>query len=138
MVTIQRTAVFCGVTALGLICSSVYAQETVKAALNNNTIKLDTSQVKTGTVTFEASNVSDASLIHELVVLKTDVPADQLPVVNGKGSENQFKTMGEVEDVAAGKSKRLTLKLPAGRYVLICNEPGHYAMGMRASLVVTP
>jgi uncharacterized cupredoxin-like copper-binding protein len=46
--------------------------------------------------------------------------------------------MGEVENVTVGKSKRLKLKLPAGRYVLICNEPGHYAMGMRASLVVTP
>jgi uncharacterized cupredoxin-like copper-binding protein len=138
MVTIQRTAVFCGVTALGLICSPVYAQETVKAALHNNTIQLDTNQVKTGIVTFEASNVSDASLIHELVVLKTDVPADQLPVIKGKVTEKQFKKMGEVEDVAAGESKRLTLKLPAGRYVLICNEPGHYEMGMRTSLLVTP
>jgi len=138
MVTIQRTAVFCGVTALGLICSPLFALETVMAALYNMTILLDTNQVKTGFVIIEASNVSDASLIHELVVLKTDVPADQLPVAKGKVTEKQFKKLGEVEDVAAGKSKRLTLKLPVGRYVLICNEPGHYEMGMRTSLLVTP
>jgi uncharacterized cupredoxin-like copper-binding protein len=138
MVTIQRTAVSFSVAVLGLICSPVYAQETVTAALNNNTIQLDTNQVKAGIVVLEARNVSDTHLVHELVVLKTDVAADQLPVVNGKVTESHFKKMGEVEDVAVGKNKRLTLKLPVGRYVLICNEPGHYAMGMRASLVVTP
>jgi uncharacterized cupredoxin-like copper-binding protein len=138
MVTIQRTAVSLGVAALGLICSPVYAQESVTATLNNNTIQLDTNRVKAGTVVFDARNVSDTNLIHELVVLKTDVAADQLPVVKGKVTESHFKKMGEVEDLAVGKSKHLTLKLPAGRYVLICNEPGHYAMGMRASLVVTP
>jgi uncharacterized cupredoxin-like copper-binding protein len=73
-----------------------------------------------------------------MVVLKTDVPADKLPVVNGKVTESKFKKMGEVENVAVGKSKHLTLNLTAGRYVLICNEPGHYEMGMHTSLIVTP
>src|SRR5664280_1807138 len=30
----------------------------------------------------------------------------------------------------------MTLQLPAGRYELVCNLPGHYAAGMRALLIV--
>lgn len=30
--------------------------------------------------------------------------------------------MGEVEDVASGKTKRLTIKLASGHYVIICNK----------------
>jgi uncharacterized cupredoxin-like copper-binding protein len=44
--------------------------------------------------------------------------------------------MGEVEDLARGSTKRLSLKLAPGHYVLICNRPGHYEMGMHTSFVV--
>jgi len=52
--------------------------------------------------------------------------------------ESNFKKMGEAEDLAPGKNRRLTLKLTPGRYVLICNKAGHYAKGMHTSFVVTP
>ncbi len=139
MISSPRTALFLGVTVFGLVCSPGYAAETVKATLlKNNTIRLDTSRVKAGTVTFEVSNAPDTAQTHELVVLKTDLAADKLPVKNGQVPESQFKKMGEVEDMAPGKGKRMTLKLAPGRYVLICNQPGHYSMGLRASLVVMP
>jgi uncharacterized cupredoxin-like copper-binding protein len=80
----------------------------------------------------------DTGLTHEFVVLKTDLSADKLPVKNGQVSESQFKKMGGVQDIEPGKNKRLTLKLVPGRYVLICNKPGHYAMGLHTSLLVTP
>jgi uncharacterized cupredoxin-like copper-binding protein len=64
--------------------------------------------------------------------------ADKLPVKKGQVPESQFKKMGEVEDIDSGKNKRLTLKLAPGHYVLICNQPGHYSMGLHTSLVVTP
>jgi uncharacterized cupredoxin-like copper-binding protein len=138
MIPSPRTAIFLGVTALGLVCGPGYAAETIKATLLKNAIQLDTSRVKAGPVTLEVSNAPDTGLTHELVVLKTDQAADKLPVRNGKVPESQFKKLGEVEDVAPGKGKRITLKLAPGRYVLICNQPGHYAMGLRTSLVVTP
>ena len=139
MISSSRTAIFASMAALGLIYSSAYAHETIKATiLKGNTIQLDTSRVNAGTVTFEVSNAPDTGLTHELVVLKTDLDADKLPVKNGQVPESQFKKMGEVEDMAPGKSKHLTLKLTPGRYVLICNQPGHYSMGMHTSLVVTP
>lgn len=138
MIPSPRTAIFLGVTALGLVCSPGYAAETIKATLLKNAIQLDTSRVKAGPVTFEVNNAPDTGLTHELVVLKTAQAADKLPVRNGKVPESQFKKLGEVEDVAPGKGKRMTLKLAPGHYVLICNQPGHYAMGLRTSLVVTP
>ncbi|WP_408306415.1 MULTISPECIES: cupredoxin domain-containing protein [Paraburkholderia] len=138
MFSSPRTAVFLGVAALGLVCSPGYAVETIKATLLMNAIQLDANHVKAGTVTFEVSNAPDTGLKHELVVLKTDVAADKLPVKNGQVPESQFKKIGEVEDIAPGKNKRVTFKLAPGRYVLICNQPGHYSMGLHTSLLVTP
>ena len=138
MFSSPRTAVFLGVAALGLVCGPGYAGEMIKATVLMNAIQLDASHVKAGTVTFEVSNAPDTGLTHELVVLKTDLAADKLPVKNGQVSESRLKKMGEVEDIDPGKNKRLTLKLAPGRYVLICNTPGHYAMGLHTSLLVTP
>ncbi|MDN7183850.1 cupredoxin domain-containing protein [Caballeronia sp. SEWSISQ10-4 2] len=138
MFSSPRTAVFLGVAALGLVCSPSYAEQTIKATLLMNTIQLNASDVKAGKVTFEVSNAPDTGMTHEFVVLKTDLAADRLPVKNGQVSESQFKKMGEVEDIDPGKGKRLTLKLAPGRYVVICNRPGHYSMGLHTSLLVTP
>jgi uncharacterized cupredoxin-like copper-binding protein len=138
MLSSTRTAAFLGVATLGLVCSPGYAAEMIKATLLTNAIQLDANRVKAGTVTFEVSNAPDTGLKHEFVVLKTDLAADQLPVKNGQVSESQFKKMGEVEDIDPGKNKRLTLKLAPGRYALICNQPGHYSMGLHTSLLVTP
>ena len=138
MLSSTRTAAFLGVATLGLVCSPGYAQEMIKATVLMNTIQLDANHVKAGAVTFEVSNAPDTGLTHEFVVLKTDLAADKLPVKNGQVPESQFKKMGEVEDIDPGKNKRLTLKLAPGHYVLICNRPGHYAMGLHTSLLVTP
>ncbi|RDK03446.1 cupredoxin domain-containing protein [Paraburkholderia lacunae] len=138
MIVSPRVAVFLAVTALCFVCSPGYAKETIRATLLNNAIQLDKNRVKAGTVTFEVSNAPDTGETHELVVLKTDQAADRLPVRKKQVPESQFKKMGEAEDIDPGRSKRLTLKLAPGRYVLSCNKAGHYAMGMRTSLVVTP
>ena len=52
--------------------------------------------------------------------------------------DNHAQLVAIVEDIAPGKNKRVTLKLAPGRYVLICNQPGHYSMGLHTSLLVTP
>ena len=46
--------------------------------------------------------------------------------------------IGEAEDIAPSTSADpLTLTLPAGHYVIICNLPGHYQQGMNVGLKVT-
>jgi uncharacterized cupredoxin-like copper-binding protein len=125
-----------GVIALGIACSSAFADQTIKATLLSNAIRLSATSITTGTVTIDVSNAADANLTHELVVLKTDVADDKLRVKNGQVLEKIYQKLGEVENIAPGKSKRLTLRLAPGHYVLICNKPGHYGMGMHTSLVV--
>ena len=45
--------------------------------------------------------------------------------------------IAEVEDIAPGTAKPLTVDLTAGTYVVLCNIPGHYADGMRTGFEVT-
>ncbi len=86
-----------------------------------------------GDVTFTVKNTG--TIKHEMVVLKTDTPYDQLTVTNGRVSEKD--SVGEVGDVEPGKSGSVTLKLEAGNYVLVCNIKDHYEMGMRAAFAVS-
>ena len=97
-------------------------------------MKLDTATVPAGKVTFTLTNAGKKP--HEMVVLKTDEPFDQLVVTGDKVSEDT--TQGEIGETAAGAVATVTLDLPAGNYVLVCNIEKHYAMGMRAAFTVTP
>lgn len=122
--------------ALGIASSNSVAQQIVKAMLLSNAIQVDTSKVKAGPVMLDVHNAADNNMTHELVVLKTNLEDGALPVRKGQVSEQKFRKIGEVEDVAPGKSRRVTFKLAPGHYVLICNKPGHYSMGMHTALTV--
>jgi uncharacterized cupredoxin-like copper-binding protein len=97
------------------------------------TMTVAPASVSAGSVTFTLTN--NGSIVHEMVVLKTDTAVDQLQVTGGKVSEDT--SVGEVPELAAGKSKSVTLDLAAGKYVLVCNVKDHYTMGMRAPFTVT-
>jgi uncharacterized cupredoxin-like copper-binding protein len=115
----------------GATSSSAAIGNTVDADLNEWSIKTKQPVVKAGKVTFKATNSGAA--LHELVVLKTDKPADSL---GNKARVSEKDSVGEVPDVASGKTKSNTLNLKPGKYVLICNINGHYMQGMRTSLTV--
>ena len=86
--------------------------------------------VAAGKVTFVARN--KGAVEHELVVVRGTA---KLPVKNFKADENG-RDLGEIEDIEPGKTKRLTLTLVAGKYLLLCNIVGHYQLGMRSVLTV--
>jgi uncharacterized cupredoxin-like copper-binding protein len=96
-------------------------------------IKPASQPIAAGRTTFDVSNAG--SVTHEMVVVRTDTPAGQLPT-NGAGEASEKGSIGEVADLKAGKSDSLTLNLKAGHYALICNLPGHYAAGMYTDLQV--
>ncbi|SAK99251.1 hypothetical protein AWB78_05754 [Caballeronia calidae] len=112
------------------------ANETIHVELADDSIRLDTETAKAGHVTFEVNNRATSNTVHEFVVLRTDTDEARLPVHNGQVTESRFRKMGEVENLQRDSVKRLSLNLSPGRYVLICNRPGHYAMGMHKSLLI--
>ncbi len=99
------------------------------------TLTVVPASVAAGKVTFTVKN--SGTITHEMVVLKTDTPFDQLTVNAAEGKVDEATSAGETGDVEAGKTKAVTLDLTAAKYVLVCNIKDHYKMGMRASFTVT-
>ena len=132
-----RFAILIGAAAIGMASHASWAQQTIKATLLSDSIQLDTHNVKTGRVTIDVKNAADNNMEHELVVLKTDLADNALPVSKGTVPEHKLRKVGEVEDIGPGTSKHASFKLAPGHYVLICNKPGHYAAGMHTTLAVT-
>jgi uncharacterized cupredoxin-like copper-binding protein len=89
--------------------------------------------VKAGLATFTLTNSGQED--HEMVLLKTDVPSDQLQV--GAGSRvSEDDSVGEIGDTTPGETGTITLDLKAGKYVFVCNIAKHYAQGMRVAFTV--
>jgi uncharacterized cupredoxin-like copper-binding protein len=95
-----------------------------------------------GTVSLRVTNTG--YLTHELVVLPLAVGqrAGQRSI-GSDGKVDESGSLGEAsatcaagagDGIASGSSGWTTLSLPAGRYELVCNLPGHYAGGMWTEL----
>ena len=117
---------------------------TVNVTLQEFSIGTDPTTVDAGEVVFEATNEGPDD-VHEFVVFLTDVSLTELPtdengavIETGEGIE----LIGEIEDIAVGETKNVTLELEAGNYVFVCNiwdeseQEAHYQEGMRTSFTV--
>lgn len=106
---------------------------------------VDRAAVPAGTVSLVLANAGRRT--HELVVLPL---ADGQQVgsrsVGADGTVDESGSLGEAsrnggsgtgDGIEPGAAGWTTLDLPAGRYELICNLPGHYAAGMYAELTVS-
>src|SRR4051794_40859587 len=120
------------IAAVVLATNSNAASKSTTVTLSDFKVAPSPKSVSHGKVTFTVKNKGDME--HELVVIKTSKSASKLPVSGSRASDKG--AVGEVEDLASGKSKKLTLNLKPGRYVLICNMPGHYKAGMRSDFTV--
>lgn len=103
----------------------------------------DTETVPAGEVYFLADNAGGE--IHELVVVKSDLPDGDLPVEDGAVPENDVDFRGEIEGFAAGSQASGVFDLEPGNYILFCNiveveEDGeiesHYEEGMHTTITV--
>lgn len=93
--------------------------------------------VPAGSVEFIVSNQGD--MPHEMVVLKITQPLKSLPLKGNRLDEAKAGTkIGEIESdvLVSGATKKLMAKLTPGKYLLVCNIPGHYQAGMRTVLTV--
>jgi uncharacterized cupredoxin-like copper-binding protein len=73
-------------------------------------------------------------------MVKSDAAADQLPTQDegAKVNESALGAFDEFGDVEKGETKTWDRELTAGRYILFCNEEGHYKAGMKSVLNVVP
>ena len=93
-----------------------------------------------GKVKVTAPNVGKVE--HELVLFKTNRDPGSFKVSGDRVDEEALeeasgvREIGEIADVEAGETKSETFKLTPGKYVMICNLPGHYKAGMYGSITV--
>jgi uncharacterized cupredoxin-like copper-binding protein len=78
---------------------------------------------------------------HEMLIFQTDLPADKLPRrPDGRVDESGdgvLKVFDSGDNIAVGTIKTFHIALAAGRYVMVCNLPGHYLAGMHTAFAVT-
>jgi uncharacterized cupredoxin-like copper-binding protein len=89
-----------------------------------------------GLVTIDVSNTGPTT--HEFVVVRTDLPPDDLPIGTDGLSvdEDGLEPVDEIEGIEDGTTGQLTVRLEPGRYVFFCNFEGHYLAGMNAGVQV--
>ena len=117
---------------------------TVEVSMTNRqdgsqVMMLSKKTIHQGPVLFKVANHS-ANMVHEFLVLRTDLDPSAFPIEEGgtKVDEAKLKGIQEMGDLDPGKSGDIRLTLTPGRYVLFCNQPGHFKAGMVAILRVTP
>ncbi len=99
------------------------------------------SVVDAGEVSFRVWNAG--MMVHELVVLPLPPGGAGTRPIGRDGRVSETGSLAEAsrscgqgtgDGIAPGAAGWVTLQLAPGRYELICNLPGHYAMGMFTEL----
>jgi Sulfocyanin (SoxE) domain len=72
-------------------------------------------------------------------MIKTDIDIDKLPrTIDGQQlDEKKLGKVWELGDLKPGATKKSSVKLEPGTYLLFCNLSGHTDLGMYSKLVVT-
>jgi uncharacterized cupredoxin-like copper-binding protein len=104
------------------------AAQRISVKLIDYRVRASARNVPAGRVTLFVHNADNAP--HNLVVLRTRIAARALPVTGAHGRARELGRQGATSVLQDEQTVRLTLTLRAGRYLLICNVPGHYQRGM--------
>jgi uncharacterized cupredoxin-like copper-binding protein len=108
---------------------------TLTVTLTDTTVQLSAATIPPGKVTLRVVNTG--TVVHSIVLLKTDIAQDKIPADTKDPSKVQeVGSVAATGQMAVGVTKELVRDLAAGNYVFICNEPAHYLVGMHVGLVV--
>ncbi len=109
----------------------------ISGTLNEWSVEVDANTAETGEVTFTVTN--EGTIGHEFLVVKTDIPDGEIPLVGDAFEEpsDGIEVIDEIGEFPAGETQTLTLNLESGTYQLVCNLSGHYAAGMHTIFTVT-
>jgi len=97
---------------------------------------LDKSESAPGEVTFNVKN--DGAVPHEFVAVKSDEAPDKLPLdsATGTADESTLKIAGKINEFAAKATATDSFTLEPGKYMVLCNLPGHFQAGMHTQFTV--
>lgn len=113
---------------------------TIDTTEKDFSIGVSPSSAAAGNITFHVTN--DGPSVHEFVVFASDLAPDKLPLTKENGvaivdeKGKGVKHIDELEDIKPGSPQDLSVNLKAGNYVLICNLPTHYKLGMHTAFTV--
>lgn len=133
-----------GVLALAIISSSVWAVEpaSVRVRLSDGengrmSLSLSPSKVAAGPVEFTIENESH-TLKHEFMILRWSGSDMTLPYYSKtqQVAEDKLKGLQGIEDLNPRETVTARFSLKPGRYLVFCNEPGHYRADMYSDLIV--
>jgi uncharacterized cupredoxin-like copper-binding protein len=107
----------------------------ITVTLTDKAIALSQPSVAPGKVTFVVDN--KGTVPHSLVLMRTELPHDKIPA--DPKDETKVQEQGSIlstGQLAVASTKEFSRDLKAGSYVLVCNEPAHYIVGMHLGFVV--
>lgn len=99
-------------------------------------------------ITVKLTTVSDypkVAMAHNFVLLKADVDATKVANISARAVENEYIAPSMTDKMIAytglagdGETVEVTFTAPEtpGEYEYICTFPGHYAAGMKGTLIV--
>lgn len=106
----------------------------VPITLTEWSLVTDSAVAPPGSVVFDVTNAG--TMEHQLVIVRTSLAANALPLSGGAVDIANLEVVGEVDTLARGDRDREAFLLQAGAHVLICNIAGHYEAGMRLGFTV--
>jgi hypothetical protein len=107
---------------------------TVNAVLSEWKV-LTPTQLPTGSYNYHITNVG--TMEHEMLVMKTDLPANKLPMKGGDIDEEALPPISDGENIAPGGSQNRKIDLTKpGTYLFVCNIAGHFKAGMYTYVTV--
>ena len=137
----------------GLFAGTAIAQEDIKTVtmkgLDDMTFTVTEITAEPGQkVRVELTTVSDypkSAMAHNFVLLTANADATEVANISARASENEYIAPGMTDRIIAytgmaggGETVEVTFEAPdkPGEYEYICTFPGHYAGGMKGTLVV--
>ena len=133
----RKLAVLIGVGVLAvLVLAACGGPQTINVTEKDYSITLSSDTMNAGSITFHVTNEA-TDMSHEFVIIKTDLPGNNLPLnADGNVDESQLTMIDAIKGLAAGDTQDLTVNLQPGHYVAICDLPGHYKQGMYIDFTV--
>ncbi len=139
-----------GVLSLGIVAWSIPPAEAASVVhvtqedpsaghgIKHMALVISPHRVRAGEIVFRIHNIS-RTLTHEVLVIKPPKKLSMMPYSKKQNRliESRIDKLADSGSQKPGQSYVMKVDLKPGRYLLICNQPGHSRGGMHTWLTVT-